>query len=107
MLDGVGERGDQLVDAHVQGGDVSGEGVDAAQHAGAEEGVVVVEVSGQRLAQLRELDPHPAVGEVGEHARVTLPGDHRVQHLAAGHAVQVTDHRIELDLRVFQDLLQA
>jgi hypothetical protein len=66
--------------------------------------VVVVEVAGQRLAQLGQFDPHPAVGEVGEHPGVTLSGDHRVQHLAAGHAVQVADHRVEFDLRVFQEL---
>ncbi len=35
--DGVGERGDQLVDGHVEGGDVGGESVDAAQHGRAEE----------------------------------------------------------------------
>jgi hypothetical protein len=78
------------------------QGVDAAQHGRAEEAVVIVEVAGQRLAQLRKLDPHPTVSQIGEHPGVTLPGDHRVQHLAAGYAVQVADHRVEFDLRVFQ-----
>jgi anti-sigma regulatory factor (Ser/Thr protein kinase) len=46
-------------------GDVAGEGVDAAQHGGAEEGVVVVEVTGQCLTELGHLAAHPAVGPRG------------------------------------------
>ena len=65
-----------------------------------------VKVAGQCLAQLGQLDPHPPVSQIGEHPGITLSGDHGVQHRAAGHAVQVADHRVEFDLRVFQRLLQ-
>lgn len=44
------ERGDHLLDPGVQVGDVSGQRVDAAQHGGADERVMVVEVAGQRLS---------------------------------------------------------
>jgi hypothetical protein len=46
LVHGVDERGDQVVDARVQGGDVRGEGIDAVQHGRAEEAVVVVEAAG-------------------------------------------------------------
>jgi hypothetical protein len=83
---------------------VGGEGVDAAQHGGADEGVVVIEVAGQCLPQLRKLGPHAAMGQVGEYPGVTFSGDHRLEHLAAGYAVQVTDDRVEFDLGIFEYL---
>ena len=105
-LDRRPERGDLGLDLAVQFGDVDAGLVDAAQHRGQQEGVVVGELAGQRLTQRRELDPHPAVGQVGEDPGITLTGDHRIEHLAAGHAVQIADDRVEFDLRVFEDLLQ-
>src|SRR6266545_1093553 len=39
-------------------------------------------------------------------SRAPAPFDQRLQHLPAGDTVQVTDDRVQLDLRVFEDLLQ-
>ncbi|MGC5019388.1 hypothetical protein [Micromonospora sp. DT47] len=60
--------------------DVRGEGVDTAQHGGADERVMVVEVAGQRLTQLGDLAAHRGVRQLGEYLRVPLAGDHRLQH---------------------------
>ena len=58
---------------------------------------MVVEVAGQRLfAAEAVLTRIAAVGQPGQHPGVTFTGDHRVQHLPPGHAVQVTDHRSSL-----------
>jgi len=43
----LGEPHDELLDAGVEFGDVGGEGVDAAKHGSAEEGVVGLEPPGQ------------------------------------------------------------
>src|SRR3712207_8976645 len=38
--------------------------LDAGQHAARQLGVLLVEVPGQRLGQGRDLDPHPALGQI-------------------------------------------
>lgn len=70
---GLGDHGVQLGDRAV---DV----IEPVQESGDQPGVVGVEVSGQRLGQLRNLDPHPALGHLREHPRVAFAGDHRRQH---------------------------
>jgi hypothetical protein len=101
------ERGDQLLHLGVEMCDVDVEGVDAPQHRGADEGVMVFEMAGERWSQLGNLDAHPSKGHVGEHVRITLSGDHCLEHLAARDPMHVSDDRAELDLSVFEDLLQA
>src|SRR5205814_619028 len=70
-------------------------------------GMVVVEVAGQRLAQLGDLGTHPAVVHLREDLRGALPIDHRLQHLRAGYAVQVVDNRVHLGLSVVRGLFQS
>ena len=53
-----GERGQVRLDLGVDGRDVGVDGVDAGQHPGQQEAVVVVEVSGERFFQLADLGPH-------------------------------------------------
>ncbi len=36
--------------------------------------VFAAESMGQRLAQRRDLGPQPALGQLGQHCRVVLPG---------------------------------
>lgn len=67
------ERGDLGVDTFLQSGGVGADGVDAGQHGGQQEGVVVVEVADERLLQLRDLHPHPGPGQLREASGVTLP----------------------------------
>jgi hypothetical protein len=57
-----------------------------------EEGVVVVEAADQGLGQGRDLLPQPAHCQLGEHLRVALTGDQRVQHGSAGLAEDIGGH---------------
>ena len=58
--------------------------VDAGQHHRAQPGVMFVETPIERVGQLTDLGTHPTLGHVGQHRRVTLPGDEGVDHLPTG-----------------------
>lgn len=45
--------------------------------------------------------------EIGQPAGVTFTSDQRLQHGPAGHAEDIGDHRGQLDLDVFENLLDA
>ncbi|MCW2695315.1 MAG: hypothetical protein JWR62_400 [Modestobacter sp.] len=77
------------------------------QHGARPLGVLVVEVPGQRLDQLRDLDPHLALGHFGEDLRITFAGDQRGQHRPGRDAGQARRHREQLDARVLQHEFQA
>ncbi len=55
--------------------------VDASEHGPAQQAVVGIEPSGQGIGQFGDLGPHPALGHLGQHRRVTLAGDEGVDHL--------------------------
>jgi hypothetical protein len=87
-----------------------GEGVldqlQAVQHGAGQLGVARVEMPGQRLGQGRDLGAHLAAGQFGQHRRITLAGDQRVQHRPRRDRGQARgDHR-QLDRRVLQHQLQ-
>jgi hypothetical protein len=101
--------GDDVGDPGVEGGDVRGEGVDAAQHGRADEPVVVVEVPARRLLQLRNLAAHHPTRQPGQQVRVALAASVRLastaRHALPSYAIRVeglprravaplsTDHR--------------
>ncbi len=62
------------LDLGVQHRDVGVDPVDTGQHLGQQKPVMVIEVAGERLRQLRDLDPHPGPGHLREHLRVAFPG---------------------------------
>src|SRR6266508_2510292 len=62
---------------------------------------------GQRLAQLGELGAQPALGQLGQHPGVALPGDQRRQHRPTRHAQHVSGDRVQLDAGVLQGLLDT
>jgi hypothetical protein len=64
--------------------------------------MVLVEAPGQCLDQCRVLDAQPSLGQIGEHARVTLAGDKCRDHRPAGDPHHVCDHRRQFDQRVFE-----
>jgi len=78
------ERGDLGIDALVEVGDVGATPINAIEHLGQQERVVVAETAGERLLQVGDLAAHPAARELGEHLGVALPGDQRGQHVATG-----------------------
>jgi hypothetical protein len=54
--------------------------VDLVQMESDQEGVVLVESTGQRLHQLRDLDPHPSFGQIGQFDRVANSLNQCLQH---------------------------
>jgi hypothetical protein len=79
-LDGVGERGDQLLELGVELGEIGVQGVHPAQHLAQQEGVLVGKEPTERLLQQRQLGAHPSTGQLRQTLGVTLPGDQRGQH---------------------------
>ena len=59
----------------------------------------------QGLPQLGDLPPHPGPRHLREDFGVALAGDDGAQHVPAGDAVDVADHRRQLQVRVLQQLL--
>jgi hypothetical protein len=72
-----------------------------------EQCVVVAKPASQRLAELGELAAQPALGQLGQHLGVALPGDQGGQHRPTRHAQDVGGDRVELDAGVLQGLLDA
>lgn len=105
--DRVGVGGDLGADPGVDGGDVGVDGVDAAEHLGEQECVVVGEVAGERLLQFGEFGAQTAAGVLGQYLGVALAGDQRGEHVPSGGAEDVGGHRGDLDLGVLQELLHA
>lgn len=88
-------------------GDVGGHGVDAVEHLGAQQRVVVLEMAGQRLTELTDLRTEPAAGQFSQDLGVALPGDQRSQDGPAGDPEHVRGHYGEFDLRVLEEFLQT
>jgi hypothetical protein len=84
----------QRVDPGGQRADLRGQVVDVREHHGQREGVLCGEEGAvQGLFQLPDLAAHPGAGHLREHLRVAFPADDRGQHVPAGDAVDVGDHR--------------
>jgi hypothetical protein len=77
----VGERGQLGLDLGVEDRDVGVDPVDAGQHPREQEPVVVVEVAGERLDELRNLDAQSGPRHLGEHLGVAFPGNQGCHHL--------------------------
>ena len=107
MGGGLIERGHQLVHLGVELDDHRGEVVDVAQMQPEHQAMMVIEAALQRQAQLGNLGAHPSPGHLRQHVDVGLAGDQRVEHLPGGLAHHVGDHRVQLDVRVFQQLLDS
>ena len=87
--------------------DLGGVVVDDRQHHRQHGGVLIGEERAlQRFFQPADLAAHGAAGQLGqERLRVALPGGERVQHVPAGDAVDVGDHRRQLQVPVFEQFL--
>src|SRR5664280_617404 len=103
----ISERGKVGLDLGVEVGDVAVEGVDAGEHLGQQEAVVVGEVSDERLLQLGDLGAHPGPCHLSQDLGVAFTGDQGGQHLAAGDPEDVTGHDRQLDLRVLEEFFDA
>jgi hypothetical protein len=101
------ERGDHLLHLGIQTLDGRAQVVDVVQVHLEQERVVRTEPALQCAAELGDLGPHPGAGHVRQHLGVPRPRDERLEHLPGRLAEHVGDHRVELDARVFQELLDA
>ena len=77
----LGERGQHLLDPLVQPLDHGREVVDVVQVQPGQQGVMVGEPPGAGHRQIRDLRPHRAAGQVGQHPRIPLAGDQRFDHV--------------------------
>jgi hypothetical protein len=84
QLDELGVGGGRRLGAGVEGGDCVVEGVDVGEQTGDEDAVVGgVEAAGERLLEVRDLRPQPALGELGEGGRVAQPAEQRLRIVGA------------------------
>ena len=68
--------------------------------------MVLPEVTGQCLHQLRDLGPYPRLGHLGEDVHIPFPLDQRSEHGPPGDPENVGGHAGEFDPGVFEFLLQ-
>ena len=68
---------------------------------------MIVEPASERIFQLGDLGPHPALGHVRENNQVALPDDQRVDHLAARFRQHRRRDRRQLHARILKDLVEA
>jgi hypothetical protein len=104
-VDRSGERGDLGLDLGLQLGDVGAGLVDARQHPGQQERVVVAEVAGEGLLQLAALGAQAGARQLRQRLGVPLAGDERGQHRPARDPEDVAGHHRQFDLGVLQQLL--
>jgi hypothetical protein len=78
----------------------------AVQHALRQPRVVLVEAAGQRFGQRRDLDPHAAPGQLGEHLRIPFASDQRAQQRPRRDRGQAGSDRRQLDRGVSRHQLQ-
>ena len=106
QLNRRGERADLLLDHAGELLDLLVEEIDVAQDRPDPEPVVLVDMPLQGLAQRGDLLAHLSARELGEHVRVGLAGDQRIEHVAPGLAQDVSGDGVELDAGVFERLVQ-
>lgn len=104
---GLRHRCDELLDAVIEPIHLLAERVDLVEQHPHQFGVMGVEAAGQRLDERVVLAAQPAQCQLGQHLRVTLTVDQRLQHRPAGLAEQVRRHRRQLDQGVLQQLLHS
>jgi len=97
--------GDQCLDGGGERGDLGAVVVDGRQHHGQHGGVLIGEERAvQGLFQADHLATHAAAGQLGQGLSVALPDGEGVEHVPAGDAVDVGDHRGQLQVSVFEQL---
>ena len=89
---GGGHRRGQLGGPGGELGDPPVEEGDLVQQQLGELAVVVIEHAVQRLDQVVVLGLHPAAGQGGQHLRVALAGDHRLDHVLRRDRGQLAGH---------------
>jgi hypothetical protein len=94
---GGGDRRNRLLDQHGELVDLAAEGVDLVQQHPRQLCVMIVEAAGEGLHQGGVLDAEPSSGQLGQHLRIALAGDQRLQHGPARDAEDVGGHRGKLD----------
>jgi len=99
------ERVNLLLDPTGQRVDVLLEFLDVREHPLEQEGVVLGEAVGERLAQLRQLLAQLALGQLGERLGIRLALDQRAHHRPAGDAHHVGRDAGELHAGVLEQLV--
>jgi hypothetical protein len=106
QLPGARERADQFLHSGVEPGDRGDEVVDVVQQLAHEQSMVVVEAARDGQTQLLGLGPQPTPRQPGEYFGIAFTVTQGGQDQAGGNSADVGHDRVELDLGVFQELLQ-
>ena len=106
QVDGRAKGLDMSVNLLIDGVDRCVDGVDLLQLQAQQEAVMPRDAAAQRLAELlgRRLDP--TMRQLGQLLGIAFTGDQGFDHPAAGQAHHIGDDRVELDVGIFECLLQ-
>jgi len=100
------ERAQLLLDRVGELRDLRVEEVDVGEDRADPQPVVLIEMTGQGLAQRRDLLAHLPARELGQDVGIGFAGDQRIEHVAPGLAHHVRRDAVELDPGVLQGLVQ-
>lgn len=95
------------LDLSVESGDVTGDHIDAAQHLGEQERMMLIEVPAERFLEQANLGAHPGPRQLGEHLGIAFPGDQSGHHRPPGHPEHVRGHDRELDAGILHQLVDS
>jgi len=104
---GLSERGHERLHLPIQGGDRLIQMLDQVKRDADEQGMVLAEATPQRLAQLRDLAPHPRLRQLCQHLWISLARHEGLQHGGSRHPQDVGGDRSQLDAGILQGLLDA
>ena len=82
------------------------ESIDLIEMKAQQEAMVLGHAAAKRLAELLRRCLYPPIRKAGQFRGVAFAGNQCLDHRAAAHAHEVGDHRVQLDVGVFQRLLQ-
>ena len=82
-------------------------GVDLLQMQAQQETVMPGDAAAQRFAQRLRRGLDPAMRQLRQPLGIALAGDQRLDHRPAGQTHDIRDHRVELDVGIFQRFLQT
>ena len=69
--------------------------------------MVVAKAALQRPRQIRNLGPHPPLGQIGQHRRAAFPVDQRLHHRPRRLGGELGCHRVDLDAGVLEHVAEA
>ena len=105
--DGFFKRGDAPINLFFDALDSCSQRLPLVQKLPQQEAMVIPHPTLQRQLQLRNLPPQSSLRQFRQPFRVIFARDDRFDHLLSGNSQRIGSHRTELDIGLFQQLLDA